>query len=137
MLGEGDETESVLDCPQFDFAVVASRRDHRSIRRVRHSVQIKEVALLLQDVCLTLPLPNEELPLLFASHCDPVCLRVNRDAIDPIMRYLEGVDGLERVEIVQAEHSIRLADDQDNFVAAAPERYTARYYLALILQLEA
>ena len=82
------------------------------------------MALLLQYVRLTLPLPNEELPLLFAHHGDPVSLSINSDAVDLVLRYLEGVDGLECVKIVQAEHSIRLAYDQDQFAGIAI-RYTA------------
>ena len=73
------------------------------------------MALLLQNVRLTLPLPYEELPLLFAPHGDPVSLCIYRYAVDLVLRYLEGVNGLECVKIVQTEHSIRLANYQDHF----------------------
>ena len=64
------------------------------------------MALLLENVGLTLPLPYEKLALLFARQCDPVTGRVDGYAVNLVLRDLEGMYGVERVKVVKAEHSI-------------------------------
>ena len=59
MLSEGHEAESIFDRPKLNFAIVTTRGNQRAIRRVSHSIQIKEVTLLLKNVGFTLPLPHK------------------------------------------------------------------------------
>ena len=115
MLRERSEAEAVLGGPELDLAVVTARRQEVPIWRVGNRVQIEEVALLLQHVGLALPLPHKELALLLARHADPVTGCVDRDAIDLVLGDLERVDGVQSVEVVQAEHAVRLADHEDHF----------------------
>lgn len=89
VLREGNETESILDCPELHLTVITTCRDQGSIRRVCHRVEVKEMSLLLENVGLTLPFPYKELTLLFAAHSDPVCLCIDGDAVNFVGRDLE------------------------------------------------
>ena len=62
--------------------------------------------LLLQDVSFTLPFPDKELALLFTAHSNPVTRSIHSNAINFILRDLERVNGLQSVQVVQAEYSI-------------------------------
>jgi len=72
VIRESDETEAVLRRPQLDFAIITTSGNIAAIRRVRDCVQVKEVPLLLEHVCLALPFPYEQLALVLASKSDPV-----------------------------------------------------------------
>jgi hypothetical protein len=72
VIRESDETETVLRRPQFDFAIITTGGNIAAIRRVRDCVQVKEVPLLFENVCLALPFPDEQLALVLASKSDPV-----------------------------------------------------------------
>lgn len=88
VLGEGDEAEAAGGVPHFDLrdkgrhagtqsrhtaatcdlmrvwthlAVVAPRGDVLSVRRIRQRGHVVEVSLLLEDVRLALPLPDQQL----------------------------------------------------------------------------
>ena len=115
MLCECDEAEAVFGGPELDLAIITTCCKEIAIWRVGDSIQVEEVTLLLEDVSLTLPLPNKELALLFACHCNPVTSRVDGYAINLVLRDLEGVDGVESVEIIKAEHAIRLSDYENDF----------------------
>ena len=75
----------------------------------------EEVALLLEHVGFTLPLPHEQLALLFACHANPVTSRVYGDTVYLVLRDLEGMDRVQSVEVVQAEHAIRLTNHKNHF----------------------
>jgi hypothetical protein len=64
MLNESYKAKTVFGRPKFDLAVITSCSNVASIWALSECVQIKEVALLLQDISLTLPFPNKKLTLL-------------------------------------------------------------------------
>jgi hypothetical protein len=115
MLRKGHETKRIFDSPQFNLAIVSSCCNHGPIRRVSNRVEVKEVSLLFQDIRLALPLPHKELTLLFTSHGNPVGLSIDSNAIDLVLRDLERVNRLKGVEVIQAEHTIRLTYHEDHF----------------------
>ena len=92
MIREGDEAKGILDCPELYFTVIATSSNHGAIRRVGHRVKVEEVSLLLENVRLTLPLPDEKLTLFLAAHSDPISLCVYRDTIYLVSRDLERVN---------------------------------------------
>jgi len=64
------------------------------------------VALLFKHVRLTLPLPHKELTLLLASQRDPVTCIVDGDAVDLMLRDLKAVNGLKRINVINAEDTV-------------------------------
>lgn len=68
------------------------------------------MALLFEYVGFRLPLPYEQLALLSGSERNPLPLVVNAYRVNFVLGDLERVDWSEVVEIVNAEHSVRLAD---------------------------
>ena len=74
MLSEGDEAQTVFRRPEFYLSIVTSRCHIAAIRAISEWVKIKEMALLLQNISLALPLPNKQLPLLLWSKSNPIPL---------------------------------------------------------------
>lgn len=74
MLSESDKAQTVFGRPKLDFAVITSCSNVASIWAISKRVQIKEVALLLYDISLTLPFPNKQLTLLLWSKSNPITL---------------------------------------------------------------
>lgn len=83
-----------------------------SIRRIRKTVEIKEVTLLLEDISFTLPFPHEQLTVFFATKSDPLSAVIKCYAVNLILSYLEALQRLQSVQIIDRKHAIGLADDE-------------------------
>lgn len=92
MVSESGETKTVFGCPELYFAIVTTSRDVCPIGGVTNNVQVKEVALLFEDVSLALPFPDEKLPLILAAKGNPVTRRVYGNAVNLALRNLERMD---------------------------------------------
>lgn len=71
------------------------------------------MALLLQDISLTLPLPNEELAFLFGGEGDPIARVIDTDRVDLLLGDLERVNSFHRVHVEQTEDTVGLANAED------------------------
>ena len=59
MFSKGHKTETGSGCPQLDFAILATRSHNGCVGAKRNAGHIVEMALLLKNVGLRLPFPNQ------------------------------------------------------------------------------
>ncbi len=70
------------------------------------------MALLLEHITLTLPLPDKQLAIALTRQPYPLARHINTHRIDFTRRNLKRLDRLQSVQIKQRENTIRLADTQ-------------------------
>ena len=92
MLGESHEAKTVLCGPKLYFTIVSSSSQEVAIRGVGHCVKVKEMSLLLEDICFTLPLPDEKLAKFRTAQHYPVTRNIEPHRVDGLVRDGETVD---------------------------------------------
>ena len=96
----------------FEFGIVAAGRQVGAVGRIGHGRHGVKVALLLHDVGLALPLPDEQLAQTGTSQRDPVAGGVDGHRADLLVRDLERVDQVDVGHLVQQEGAVAVAGDE-------------------------
>ena len=107
-----DDAEARCGIPDLDTAIISGGDDALAVGRVGEGVHSVKVALLLDDVRLGLPLPDQELAKLRGAKCEPLARLVDRDMVDAVLRNAESVDAVEVGELIKTKDARREADNQ-------------------------
>mgnify|MGYP006907055382 CR=1 FL=1 len=110
MFSECCKTEAIFCCPTFYFSIISSCCNINPIWRISQTIHIKEMTLLLKNVCFRFPFPHKQLPFHFTCHCNPVTSWINWDAINFLFRYLKTMDWFQSIQIEQTEYTVWLAN---------------------------
>jgi hypothetical protein len=113
VLSEGYEGEVIFSCPKLYFPIITSSSNIGTVGRISKRVQVKEVSLLFQDICLRFPFPDEQLPKFSACKSNPLTTCVDADRINLALTDLETVNAFESVNVEDAEHTVTLPNDHD------------------------
>mmetsp|Transcript_48512 Transcript_48512/g.156171 ORF Transcript_48512/g.156171 Transcript_48512/m.156171 type:complete len:487 (+) Transcript_48512:1399-2859(+) len=113
VLAESDKAEARGGRPELDLGVASAGGDDCAARRVGEAVDLgEEVALLLEDIRLGLPLPHQQLAELRAAKREPLAARRDGGGVDPAVRDGEGVDLVAARHLVQRKDARAEADDE-------------------------
>lgn len=84
VLVECDSAERRPTVPDLDFSVFGSSRDLSTVRRVLGSCDAEGMGLLLHDICLGLPFPDDELSggAFSATDGEPITGQVPRNGLE-------------------------------------------------------
>jgi len=113
VLGEGDEAEARVGVPDLNLAVIAAGGDELAVLGVGEGVEVVEVALLLHNVGLGLPLPNQELAEVRAAKGEPLAREIDGGGADLVAGDAEGVDHVEVGHLEDAKDARVEPEDEE------------------------